>query len=961
MTDGGNDVPVDGGNDAPAAANGAACTMASDCASSFCADGVCCETACAAGCTACSNAKTGQASGLCRPVSDGTDPDNECAQQGADTCGTDGLCNGAGACRLYNAATQCAAAMCSGSTATSARNCNGNGTCNAGTTTACGTYACNGTVCRTTCASSSDCALGNICSSGACVAAKANGAACGAAGECASLFCVDGICCESACVGACVACASAKTSQPDGICRAIPGGSDPDNECTPESANSCGRDGMCDGIGACRRWAAGTSCGTESCTGTTYTPARTCDGAGTCPAATTTSCGAYACGATTCRTTCASNNDCAPGGACIGTVCVAPKANGAVCVAGSECASGSCVDGVCCETACTGSCSACAATMTGAANGLCRPVTAGTDPGNECPQESTLSCGFDGFCDGAGACHRWAAGTTCVGASCTVSTYTPARTCDGAGTCQTVTDTSCGMYMCGATSCATSCTTASDCTAGNYCPAGSCVPKETNGTACIAGSQCASGNCVDGFCCNTGCAGTCQTCAQVGSVGTCTNADAGTNPRNECAATAQSTCGDDGFCDGGGACRKWAAGTVCLAAACANATVTAASTCSGAGVCNAGAATSCGAYKCDTAGSACRTTCAIDADCGGFCSATACFAAPLNIAGNGDLEYGTTTAWTTNGGGLTLQTAPSPVQAGTYSVAGTTRTDDYNGPGYLLPTGSGQYAIDVWAMQNDNPTQNVALQVALQCGTSFQDFPSIAYDVPLTQGVWRRFTGTVDIGANVACQPGATPTAGVVSRALLYLNQVGAGTPVVRPNLFLDSLVVTVPDGHNLVGNPNFEATLTNGWENQGAGGIATTTSVFRSGAYALGVTLRNQTYQGPKWNLPLGAGKYNVTFHALHNGALPHNLVLQPTYSCLNGPGAQYPAPLASVSNVGGNGWNKLTGTVTFPPANATPGCKLTSASIYLQQEGGTCGSGTGQIECPDLFIDDVSITLAP
>ena len=41
---------------------------------------------------------------------------------------------------------------------------------------------------------------------------------------------------------------------------------------------------------------------------------------------------------------------------------------------------------------------------------------------------------------------------------------------------------------------------------------------------------------------------------------------------------------------------------------------------------------------------------------------------------------------------------------------------------------------------------------------------------------------------------------------MVYLNQVGAGSPVVKPNLFLDDLVITVPDGHNLVGNPNFEA-----------------------------------------------------------------------------------------------------------------------------------------------------------
>ena len=90
----------------------------------------------------------------------------------------------------------------------------------------------------------------------------------------------------------------------------------------------------------------------------------------------------------------------------------------------------------------------------------------------------------------------------------------------------------------------------------------------------------------------------------------------------------------------------------------------------------------------------------------------------------------------------------------------------------------------------------------------------------------------------------------------------------------------------------------------------------------------------------------------------MPHDLVLQPTYTCLGGT-AQYPPPIATATQVGGNGWNTLSGTVTFPPANAAAGCKLTAAGIYMQQEGSTVLCATG--ECPDLFVDDVSITLAP
>ncbi len=61
-----------------------------------------------------------------------------------------------------------------------------------------------------------------------------------------------------------------------------------------------------------------------------------------------------------------------------------------------------------------------------------------------------------------------------------------ARVCDGAGTCQAATTASCAPYMCGATSCATTCTADTDCTTGNFCSAGVCVPQETNGTACGA-------------------------------------------------------------------------------------------------------------------------------------------------------------------------------------------------------------------------------------------------------------------------------------------------------------------------------------------------------------------------------------------------------------------------------------------------------------------------------------------
>jgi hypothetical protein len=78
------DPSADGAADAPAAIDvaaaadlapdkapatdqplGAACTKKSECASGFCADGVCCNVACDDGCNACTLARTGRTDGTC--------------------------------------------------------------------------------------------------------------------------------------------------------------------------------------------------------------------------------------------------------------------------------------------------------------------------------------------------------------------------------------------------------------------------------------------------------------------------------------------------------------------------------------------------------------------------------------------------------------------------------------------------------------------------------------------------------------------------------------------------------------------------------------------------------------------------------------------------------------------------------------------------------------------------------
>jgi hypothetical protein len=445
----------------------------------------------------------------------------------------------------------------------------------------------------------------------------------------------------------------------------------------------------------------------------------------------------------------------------------------------------------------------------------------------------------------------------------------------------------------------------------------------------------------------------------VGSIGTCTAAAAGTDPHSDCDAAGVASCGNDGTCDGAGACRKYVAGTVCKAAGCATGALSAASTCDGAGTCAAGTQTSCNGYQCNQAGTACGTACTADTDCTGFCSAGACYAS-ANLAGNGDVEFGNTTGWSSNGGYPAAVTGAGLSHAGSYSLEVTGRDQNYQGPSYPIPTGAGKYDITAWAMQNDDASLPVGLQVSLNCGATgaTQAFPGVGFTT-VQQGQWTKITGTVDTSAaDPACQPTAT-TPGDVTGATLYLNQntSTAPTPVAFPNLFLDDVVIHVTDGHNLVGNPNFESGTTSGWQNNGGGALSVSTTIYKTGTHSLKLSGRTQNYNGPRWTLPLGAAKYNVSINVLHTGTQAHALMIEPTYTC-NGGSPQFPAAAAYLGTAVGNTWYTLSGTVTLPPADAPGGCKLVSAGLYVQQgESGTCGTG---IECPDLYIDDVSITLA-
>jgi hypothetical protein len=236
---------------------------------------------------------------------------------------------------------------------------------------------------------------------------------------CASTFCVDGVCCESACAAVCQSCAAVKTGAANGLCRPVPATMDPDSECPDEGVASCKRSGGCNGMGACALYPKGSVCGAASCSGSSLTGPPTCDGAGTCDPGPPKPCvGGFVCANNqTCKTSCMVDADCMPNLGCdpmTGFCSVMKKPLGQSCALDAECVSNLCADGVCCDKPCGGRCRACIKTLTGAENGTCADIMAGIKPTRqaECPIQKN-ACGNDGLCNGAGGCQQFPDGTQC--------------------------------------------------------------------------------------------------------------------------------------------------------------------------------------------------------------------------------------------------------------------------------------------------------------------------------------------------------------------------------------------------------------------------------------------------------------------------------------------------------------------------------------------------------------------
>ncbi|WP_437581021.1 Kelch repeat-containing protein [Sorangium sp. So ce887] len=161
---------------------------------------------------------------------------------------------------------------------------------------------------------------------------------------------------------------------------------------------------------------------------------------------------------------------------------------------------------------------------------------------------------------------------------------------------------------------------------------GLCVDRLAVGAECTRDRQCDSGHCVDGVCCDYRCDGQCQACDVVNNIGKCTpvgtDLDHASPHPNDGGSFRREACPGEGACAGycGGAadatCRFPAEGAVARTSVCAcadegcavgPATLTR-FFCDGDGQEKAPAVERCGGFKCEDE-SACKTSCASDADC----------------------------------------------------------------------------------------------------------------------------------------------------------------------------------------------------------------------------------------------------------------------------------------------------------------------------------------------------------
>ena len=517
----------------------------------------------------------------------------------------------------------CQALSCMNATLKPEISCTGlSGVCPTVPDVSCGNYACGSAMaCRTTCVTSSDCGSAFYCDSNACVPRIGAGQPCQSDSECpiSNNHCVDGVCCDTTCTGQCEAC---NLPSSPGTCVGVTG--TPVAPRKPCAADGTKCDGFCDPTNhtECQFPAKGTPCKDASCDSVKNQAFAEsfCTGKGACAVTDAVSCAPYACVGAACAGDCMADAQCAKNAYCQAGKCT-PKAKLAdKCTSDKQCGSGHCVDGVCCDTACTGQCEACAG-ISGAKAGTCSAVTG--DPLGKRGACAATDAACAGTCDGSDrtSCRYPGQGKTCRDGACSAGQATVKAYCDGHGACPAALTISCEQGCEGAVCAGDQCVLDADCKdAGKYCAAGVCTPKGGAGSACPTATACASGFCTDGVCCDSACLGQCEACDNSGSMGTCSAVTKGDSPhggRTSCA-TDGSVCG--GTCDGAtrDVC-KYPFDVVCRAASCmagatpddpASAIVEV--SCVGNGSCPTEQQQLCRSDGCDDQNLLCNGACAVD-------------------------------------------------------------------------------------------------------------------------------------------------------------------------------------------------------------------------------------------------------------------------------------------------------------------------------------------------------------
>jgi len=212
-------------------AKGQACTIAIDCASSLCVDGVCCDKACTGSCEACD---VSGALGTCSPVASGP-------PHGARMC-AGGFACAAGACLSgCTDDAQCSSTSFCESGACKAKKAEKE-TCSR--PAECASGECVAGTCGRACTDDAKCGV-EFCDGTRCVPKKANGVACGRAGECTSASCIDGFCCGEARSCAPYTCGSAgcRTTCEDAA-HCTTGSECREGKCVPQAGAKCSSDGL---------------------------------------------------------------------------------------------------------------------------------------------------------------------------------------------------------------------------------------------------------------------------------------------------------------------------------------------------------------------------------------------------------------------------------------------------------------------------------------------------------------------------------------------------------------------------------------------------------------------------------------------------------------------------------------------------------------------------------------------